>query len=206
MLKSVRKEPTVKKVINLSDDMISEIDHLAIGIYSTRSEFLTEAIRSFTRQRINHDRALIDRLSKEYSGERLSEEALESSQRSLKKLREKYGRYGGEERTPISAYITAYQLDCIFSCFVFPDGEVRNLQEYARIAAASELETMRAEREYVDSLIHRISGEEILDSVRPRPWGDLRSDRFLCGIDRPGRPVAVITFIRIRIGTGERVS
>lgn len=163
MLRSVRKEPTVKKVINLSDDMIDEIDRLAIGIYSTRSEFLTEAIRNFTRQRINHDRAMIDRLSKDYSGSELVDRAVESSQRSLKKLREKYGGYDSERRTPISAYITAYQLDCIYSCFVFPDGEIRNLQEYARIAAAMELETMRAEKEYMDSVRHRVTGEEYLE-------------------------------------------
>ena len=152
MLKSVRKEPTVKKIVNLSDRLVAEIDEIAIGIYSNRSEFLTEAIRSFTRLRINHDRVMIEGLQDDYDGEELAAVALAKSQNSLKRLKDRSDKYEMEERTPITVYITQYQLDCIYSCFVMPGGAVRNLQDYARIAAVAELRTLRMERDFVENI------------------------------------------------------
>jgi len=157
MMKAARKEPTVKKIVNLSDELVEEIDDLAIGMYSNRSEFLTEAIRSFTRRRINLDRVAIDKLQEEYSGDELACRALERSQNALRKLKRASDRYESDDVTPISVYITRYQLDVILSCFVSKDGAVRNLQEYARIAAVSELRTMKMEREFADDMIGKIS-------------------------------------------------
>ena len=75
MIPAPGREPTEKKLINIPDKLVEEIDKWAIGMFSSRAEFLDEAIRTFTRDRLFNDRKTIVKLQKEYAGEALGVEA-----------------------------------------------------------------------------------------------------------------------------------
>jgi Arc/MetJ-type ribon-helix-helix transcriptional regulator len=149
MIPVTRKEPTEKKIIKLPDKLVEEIDRVAIGLYSSRSEFLNEAIRSFTRDRINTDRKVIVKIQRTFEGDALAMEALKRSQISLWKLGEKMWKYESSDFTAVTAYVTSYQLETIRTCFLFDDGPLKTLQDYARLAAAVQVETIDEERNYV---------------------------------------------------------
>ena len=148
MIPAPGREPTEKKLINLPDKLVEEIDRWAIGMFSSRAEFLDEAIRTFTRDRLFNDRKTIVKLQKEYTGEALGVEALRKSWESIWKLTEKTWKYESTTYTPMTIYITKYQMKVISNCFIFPEGPLKNIQDYARLAAAVHVDTIIEEREY----------------------------------------------------------
>ncbi len=152
MIRATWKESTGKKIINLPDKMVQEIDRVAAGFYATRSDFLNEAIRTFTRERLTAGREDIARLMKTMEGEEMSVKAWEISQQNLWRLNEKVWKYQCRSSTSVTAYITAYQLDVILTCFVSESGPIRSLQDYARLAAAVQVEKLDEERKYADRI------------------------------------------------------
>ena len=135
MIPAPGREPTEKKLINLPDKLVEEIDRWAIGMFSSRAEFLDEAIRTFTRDRLFSDRKTIVKLQRK-------------SWESIWKLTEKTWKYESTTYTPMTIYITKYQMKVISNCFIFPEGPLKNIQDYARLAAAVHVDTIIEEREY----------------------------------------------------------
>ena len=152
MIPATWKEPTAKKIINLPDKLVVEIDRVAAGFYITRSDFLNEAIRTFTRERLTAGREDIARLMKTMEGEEMSAKAWEISQQNLWRLNEKVWKYQCKSFTSVTAYITAYELDVILTCFVSGSGPIRSLQDYARLAAAVQVEKLDEERKFADRI------------------------------------------------------
>lgn len=158
MIRATWKEPTEKKIINLPDKLVAEIDRVAAGFYATRSDFLNDAIRTFTRERLNAGRGDIAELMKTMDGEDLSMKAWEISQLSLWRLNERVWKYQCRSHTSVTAYITGYQLDMILTCFVSDGGPIHSLQDYARLAAAVQVEKLDEEREFADTIRMRLTG------------------------------------------------
>ena len=158
MIRATGKEPTEKKIINLPDKMVKEIDRVAAGFYATRSDFLNEAIRTFTRERLTAGREDIAKLMKTMQGEEMSIKAWEISQQNLWRLNEKVWKYQSRTSTSVTAYITGYQLNVIQICFVSDGGPIHSLQDYARLAAAVQVEKLDEERKFADTIRMRLTG------------------------------------------------
>ena len=166
MIRATRKEPTEKKIINLPDKLVAEIDRVAVGFYATRSDFLNEAIRTFTRERLNVGREDIAKLMDDTDGESISERAWAISQQNLWRLNEKVWKYQCRSFSSVTAYITGYQLDVIQTCFVSDSGPIRSLQDYARLAAAVQVEKLDEERKFADRVRGAFVRKKQTDDVR----------------------------------------
>ena len=152
MIHAIRKEKTEKRLIKIPDRLMADIDAKAIGFYGNRSEFITEAIRSFTRDRLRKDREEILELQKTMDGTDLMNAAYDHSQISIKRLKSILVQYRSEEYTGVTIYLPYTLLDYIESCFISEEGELRNLQEFARLAAAHELDKLVKELSIADML------------------------------------------------------
>ena len=152
MIPAPQREQTEKKLINIPDKLIEEIDVWAMGMYSSRAEFLDEAVRTFTRDRLYADSRMMAKLQKEYEGEELGVEALKRSWESIWKLTQKTWKYESTSYTPMTIYITRYQANVIERCYLFPAGPLKTIQDYARLATAIHVETITEERKYADLL------------------------------------------------------
>lgn len=75
-------------------------------------------------------------------------EESESGLRELKK--ELLPKYVSREVTPITLYITEKQFETILICFITDYGELRNLQEFVRLAAAYYVRELEQEYEILD--------------------------------------------------------
>lgn len=151
MIRATQKVKTVKKLINISDDLVMDMDVLAAGYYPTRSDFLSHATISFIRNRMNVNRVNLITYQDRYRGDELVEKIFEESETGLRDLkRELLPRYVSKEVTPITLYITEKQLETIAICFLSEFGELRNLQEFVRLAAAYYVREMRQEYEILE--------------------------------------------------------
>ena len=151
MIRATQKVKTVKKLINIPDDLVMDMDVLAAGYYPTRSDFLSHATISFIRNRMNVNRVNLITYQDRYRGDELVEKIFEESETGLRDLkRELLPRYVSKDVTPITLYITEKQLETITICFLSEFGELRNLQEFVRLAAAYYVREMRQEYEILE--------------------------------------------------------
>ena len=145
------KVKTVKKLINLPDDLVNRIDILANGYYPTRSDFLSHATISFIRNRMNCNRLNLVTYQNDYKDLDLVEKIFEESESGLRELKkELLPKYVSREVTPITLYITEKQFETILICFITDYGELRNLQEFVRLAAAYYVRELEQEYEILD--------------------------------------------------------
>ena len=145
------KVKTVKKLINLPDDLVNRIDILANGYYPTRSDFLSHATISFIRNRMNCNRLNLVTYQNDYKDLDLVEKIFEESESGLRELKkELLPKYISREVTPITLYITEKQFETILICFITDYGELRNLQEFVRLAAAYYVRELEQEYEILD--------------------------------------------------------
>lgn len=145
------KVKTVKKLINLPDDLVNRIDILANGYYPTRSDFLSHATISFIRNRMNCNRLNLVTYQNDYKDLDLVDKIFEESESGLRELKkELLPKYVSREVTPITLYITEKQFETILICFITDYGELRNLQEFVRLAAAYYVRELEQEYEILD--------------------------------------------------------
>jgi hypothetical protein len=151
MIRATMKVKTVKKLINLPDDLVNRIDILANGYYPTRSDFLSHATISFIRNRMNCNRLNLVTYQNDYKDLDLVEKIFEESELGLRELKkELLPKYVSREVTPITLYITEKQFETILICFITDYGELRNLQEFVRLAAAYYVRELEQEYEILD--------------------------------------------------------
>lgn len=137
MIKAPVKEKTVKKLFNIPDDLVVRMDTLANGYYPTRSDFLSHATISFIRNRMNWNRINLITLQEKYRDAELVDRIFEASESGLRELKKDLlPKYTSRTVTPITLYFTEKQLEVIMICFISDYGELRNLQEFVRLAAA----------------------------------------------------------------------
>ena len=151
MIRATMKVKTVKKLINLPDDLVNRIDILANGYYPTRSDFLSHATISFIRNRMNCNRLNLVTYQNDYKDLDLVDKIFEESESGLRELKkELLPKYVSREVTPITLYITEKQFETILICFITDYGELRNLQEFVRLAAAYYVRELEQEYEILD--------------------------------------------------------
>ena len=155
MIPVIRKVPPEKKLIKLPDSLVEEIDRKALGIYSSRSEFLNEAMHTFARDRVMADRKLAAKYKKMYKGNAATAETIRMSRANLWRLSMKLLQYESDGYTPVTAYITSRQLEIIRTCFLFKDGPLSTLQDFARLAAVMQLEAIAEEEEHMEFMEDR---------------------------------------------------
>lgn len=139
MIPASRSVKTVKKIINLPDPMVLDIDRLAIGDYSNRSSFVESAIRIYRRDLTR----LYSELSMTAQNSDISlEEALMKQYDSLKKHLqddfERFEMYESDDVTAIGISLTEELLMNI-DAFIDKEGPAKNLQMFARLAVTREL-------------------------------------------------------------------
>ena len=151
MIRATMKVKTVKKLINIPDDLVREMDVLADGFYPTRSDFLSHATISFIRNRMNQNRLNFVTYQDQYRDDDLVEKIFEESELGIRDLKkELLPKYVSKDVTPITLYITEKQLETILICFITDYGELRNLQEFVRLAAAYYVRELDQELEILD--------------------------------------------------------
>ncbi len=165
MIRATMKVKTVKKLINIPDDLVMKMDVLADGYYPTRSDFLSHATISFIRNRMNINRVNLVTYQEELKGDDLVDRIFEESESGIRELKkELLPNYVSKEVTPITLYITEKQLETIGVCFITDYGELRNLQEFVRLAAAFYVRELEQEFEILGLIdTERIRGEFRID-------------------------------------------
>lgn len=141
MIPASRSVKTVKKIINLPDPMVLDIDRLAIGDYGKRSNFVETAIRIYKRDltRLNAELSMTIQSSNMNLGE-AEKQQYEMFQEYLRKDLERYEKYGSDDVTAVGLYLTDELLRYV-DIFIDKNGPIKNLQMFARMAVARELET-----------------------------------------------------------------
>lgn len=141
MIPASRSVKTVKKIINLPDPMVLDIDRLAIEDYGKRSNFVETAIRIYKRDltRLNAELSVRVQSSDLNLGE-AEKQQYEMFQECLRKDLERYVKYGSDDVTAIGLYLTDELLRFI-DIFIDKNGPIKNLQMFARMAVTRELET-----------------------------------------------------------------
>ena len=160
MIRATLKVKTVKKIINIPDDLVKEMDALAAGYYPTRSDLLSHATISFIRNRMNVNRLNLITLQEKYRDEELVDRIYEESESGLRELKkELLPRCVSRDVTPVTLYITEKQLETISICFISDYGELRNLQEFVRLAAACYVRELEQEYDILNMFDkERVSG------------------------------------------------
>lgn len=141
MIPASRSVKTVKKIINLPDPMVLDIDRLAIGDYGKRSNFVETAIRIYKRDLMRLDAKLS--MTMQNSDMNLVESAKQKYEVFLEYLwkdLERYEKYESDDVTAIGLYLTDELLRNI-DIFIDKNGPIKNLQMFTRMAVTKELET-----------------------------------------------------------------
>lgn len=140
MIPASRSVKTVKKIINLPDPMVLDIDRLAIGDYGKRSNFVETAIRIYKR---DLSRLYSELTMAAQSSDMNLDEALKRQHdvfmSYIQKDLKRYEQYESDDVTAIGLYLTDELLRNI-DTFIDRDGPIKNLQIFARLAIARELE------------------------------------------------------------------
>lgn len=141
MIPASRSVETVKKIINLPDPMVLDIDRLAIGDYGKRSNFVETAIRIYKRDltRLNAELSMTVQNSN-LNMDEAAKKQYEMFQECLRKDLERYEKYGSDDVTAVGLYLTDELLRYI-DVFIDKNGPIKNLQMFARMAVARELKT-----------------------------------------------------------------
>lgn len=163
MIGAPEKGKTIRKVVNIPDDLAREIDENAIGFYTSRSEFVSEAIRNLTRKRLREDRDYAEKLMKEHDNfDEVSELLVKESQEKFFFLMRDTDCRRSESMTPVTVYIPEIEMSYIDN-FVGPDMAIRNFQEYSRLAATLSIDSLKREMEIAFELgIEDIGGRPTL--------------------------------------------
>lgn len=131
---TLKKTPTTRKQILVSDKIIERIDNEALPDYPTRPEFLAESIRYFTDKLMNLRSIKYEQFSDDCKEPLKMEEFIFGLMKGeLQKEKALLADYECEESTPITAILTDNQLKEI-GYFIKMDGPIKNLQEYCRIS------------------------------------------------------------------------
>ena len=141
MIPASRSVKTVKKIINLPDPMVLDIDRLAIGDYGKRSNFVETAIRIYKRDLMRLDAE--SSMTMQSSEMNLVESAKQKYEMFLEyiwKDLKRYEKYESDDVTAVGLYLTDELLRYI-DIFIDKNGPIKNLQMFARMAVAKELET-----------------------------------------------------------------
>ncbi|MBE6524574.1 MAG: hypothetical protein E7Z65_06870 [Thermoplasmata archaeon] len=147
MIEAPKKGKTVKKIVKLPDNLIREIDENAIGFYTSRSEFVSEAIRNLTRKRLREDRDFFkDHPEGIHDFDDINAELMQFSQGEFFKLMNETAQYYSDIYSPVTVYIPEIELSYI-EMYTGKDRAIRNLQEYARLAAAISINDLKKELE-----------------------------------------------------------
>jgi len=147
MIGAPKKGKTVKKIVKLPDNLVHEIDNNAIGFYTSRSEFVSEAIRNLTRKRLRDDRDFFKNHPEGYHEyDKVDAELMQYSQGEFFKLMNETEQYYSDIYSPITVYIPEIELSYI-ETYTGKDRVIRNLQEYARLAAAISINNLKKELE-----------------------------------------------------------
>ena len=147
MIEAPKKGKTVKKIVKLSDRLVKEIDDNAIGFYTSRSEFVSEAVRNLTRKRLREDRDFFRNLPEgEVDFDEYSLELMRYSQEMFFKLMRDTEQYHSDIYTQVTVYIPEIELSYIEN-YTGKDMVIRNLQEYTRLAAAISINDLKKELE-----------------------------------------------------------
>ena len=140
MKKTMPKPSTVRKVINLSDEIIDRIDNESLNDYTSRPEFVVAAVRSLTDLLINqwcveyelHSSECVDKL-------RMDDFIYELIRPKLGELKAATVQYDSDEYTPVTLIVTEKQLEKI-NYFIRVNGPVKNMQDYCRMATVRMLD------------------------------------------------------------------
>ena len=140
MIPESRSVKTVKKIINLPDPMVLDIDRLAIGDYGKRSNFVETAIRIYKRDlsRLYAELTMVAQnsdMSLDKALKRQHDVFMSYLQKDLKR----YEQYESDDVTAIGLYLTDELLRNI-GAFIDRNSPIKNLQLFARLAVAKELE------------------------------------------------------------------
>lgn len=143
MIPASRNVKTVKKIINLPDPMVLDMDRLAIGDYGKRSNFVETAIRIYKRDlsRLYAELAMAAQssdMSLDKALKRQHDVFIGYLQKDLKR----YEQYESDDVTAIGLYLTDELLRNI-EVFIDRSGPIKNLQLFTRMAVAKELENYR---------------------------------------------------------------
>ena len=157
MITAPKKSETIKKIVKMSDRLVKEIDEHAIGFYTSRSEFVSEAIRDLTRKRLREDR---DFFKNHPEGQAdfntVASELMQYSQERFFKLMRDTNLYDYDPYTQVTVYIPELEMSYIDN-YIGKNMAVRNFQEYARLASAISIDDLKKELE----LGFEISIEEV---------------------------------------------
>lgn len=169
MIGAPDKGKTVRKIVHIPDRLVREIDENAIGFYTSRSEFVGEAIRNLTRKRLREDRDYVEGLVEKYDNfNQISDLLVERSQGEFFSLMREADLYRSGSTTAITVYIPEIEMSYIEN-YIGPTMAVRNIQEYARLATAISIASLKKEME----IAFEINIEDI--AGRPRlvvTWKD----------------------------------
>lgn len=147
MIGAPKKGKTIKKIVKLPDNLVREIDENAIGFYTSRSEFVSEAIRNLTRKRLREDRDFFkDHPEGYHEYNDVNDELIQFSQGAFFKLMRETKQYYSDIYSPVSVYIPDIELSYI-ELYTGKDRAIRNLQEYARLAVAISINDLKKELE-----------------------------------------------------------
>ena len=147
MIGAPDKGKTVKKIVKLPDGLVKEIDDNAIGFYTSRSEFISEAIRNLTRRRLREDRDFFIDHPEGYTNlDDFSDKLMQYSQERFFKLMRETDQYFSDLYTPVTVYIPEIELSYIEN-YTGKGMAIRNLQEYARLASAISINDLKQELE-----------------------------------------------------------
>lgn len=142
-----RKGKTVKKIVKLPDRLVEEIDNRAIGFYTSRSEFVSEAVRNLTRKRLREDREYFRNLSaRELDFDDCCIKLIDYSQRIFFELMKSTEQYHSNLYTPVTVYIPESELRYIKN-YTGRNMVIRNFQEYTRLATAISINSLKNELE-----------------------------------------------------------
>lgn len=141
MIPASKSVKTVKKIVNLPDPMVTDMDRLAIGDFGNRSNFVETAIRIYKRDLLRSYAGLA--MAAQSSDMDLTESLKHQHDMFMDLLHkdlELYERYESDGVTAIGLCLTEELLRNI-NALLDREGPLKNLQMFARLAVARELET-----------------------------------------------------------------
>lgn len=134
MKKTMPKPPTVRKVINFSDEIIDRIDNEALNDYTSRPEFVATAVRNLTDQLINRWCIEYEMHASECKDAlKMDDFIYELVRPGLAEMKTTIIEYDSGDYTPVTLIVTEKQLEKI-NYFIRVNGPIKNMQEYCRIA------------------------------------------------------------------------
>ena len=142
MIKAEKSLKPGQYAVNLSDEIVEEIDNFAIGMFKDRADFLLFAVRDFTRQihkKTNRYEKSIYDTTKDLP--RAIQESQDKIDDYLSKVKRRADKFYSKDMSQITLYVTEMQFKEL-SLFFNERRALKNLQDFARAAAVWELDEM----------------------------------------------------------------